>query len=1320
MARIPFFSPGFRDDHLEEFVARFLSAGVSLVIDGPEGTGERKILRAFRSDKTGGVSQQGIDVIAKVEGGETWGFECKLYARGKSKWNLEDSKNVVEKATYSADRYFLIAVAKNVQREAIEYIENLENWEFWDADTLSSQFLSRVRLEDGLLILEEFFDRDAAVECYGLLRDDVLVTAAQFFASTRKSDRPFNHLTKLVGRRDVVEAIHQFVETSPKKVLLIPARGGEGKSRVLNEFADEFVVRHPGTELRFVNPLASPNAADSSLGYLLKKGVVVVHEDAHRTETIRQRILGSIAAEESAKIIITTRPRGIDAVRSVLRDCGIGVDEIEPLAPLRHLTVSEMTELASEALGKDPEIEPCILARWSDKSPLVCVVGGNLIRDRKLSPRDIPDNETFRNEVLARFEEQNLDTLAHRGARRREWLETLLRTLAVLAPYPDNPDTRKALANFLGVKGSSLEKLFSELEASELISKTKDGWRVGPDLFADHLVFISCIRESRASSFCEEIIGPFGAEHFPNLLRNLSEAEWRYRSKGSGEVDLTAPLWKIFTEQFRGNPFWNRREMLESWSAFSVFLPERSIELAKLAMDLKTAPEDEISKKFFLSAADHRGVIERIPAILKPVAIYHPDHQSETLDLLWRLGNGWSPPAEYRIRESDDHPWVVIGKAATFALEQPVDSVEGVVRWLGSRLNDPRMVETIDHPTSFLSLVLEPIFQVIIERSIWEEMSVIFQTVPLCVEATASARNAAFDIIESKIIPRTEIATLNAIPVLNAAASFRESISNVKLDRSAWRPSRLRAIELLRTCSETWKTEFVRFAVWQALAGKIAYEDDVIVVECAKTILRGIPRDSVLDLALSTLGNDGNLLLEENSGHESDYTNRWKRWKDFHPKVAAQLLEEVPDSEDLLDRLSNFDREARLRGYVPNWGPLLGGLVAASGALAEAAIARCFKNDNSFLDHQFGTLYFAHPESGMAKWDDRIAAAFRSQKTGLQRSALSTLQWTKEPPGPKASDAIVELLNSDIETDKDLAVQGLSESLSMGLEWAGRFLDFVPYAALSDSSFGMLVSNLVRGGDYRNSYLDFGKLRPILARIETLPEIHHDPYPGFLRIVSQISPRETYELIRRRIERFERNYRGDSGYRFHPVPYALHQWRIPGLELDSTFPEIVTMLAEKVRSIDGPSRSYWQDLFRSAVLLNDPDAGISVLRSWLGETGEPETVSEIADIFSIRDAGLIFSETEFIREILGKAATFGGDDETRVRFRLYPRSGGRSYSNGMLDSKYHWILEDARKAASANANDPILKAFYEQIVRSEERDGERHLEEFQNRIMGRM
>jgi len=1325
MAQIPFDSPHFHDDDLEEFVARFLDAGISLTIDSPDGLEERRVLRAFRADKAGGVAEGGIDVIAKMEGGETWGFECKLYTRGQNrKWKKSDSDDVLRKATYPADRFFLIVVTEDYSREAVEIIEEKENWEFWHADNLNSQFLTRVPFERGLGILCEFFDKEAAADCYGMAKDEVLIQGREFFASTSNPDRPFNHLSTLVGRSELLSALHKFVEDSPgKKVFLIAARGGEGKSRTLARFASEFDERYPGKSLRFVNPVARDSDFESSLALLLKRGLVAVHEDAHRTETLRRSLLGSIGAAPNAKLILTSRPQGIQAIREILRDdCGIGVNEIEVAPPLSLLNSEEMNQLATEVLGPNPEVEPHVLVGWADRSPLVCVVGGNLIRQKELLPHEISGSVEFREEVFERFEQQNLRSLSGGISQRLDVLKRILRALAVLAPYPSDKENEKKLSSALGLPLLDLNERMRDLVVAELVVKTDKGWRVGPDLFADHLVFTSCVDEKGDSTiFCDRLIEHFGADDFPRLLRNLSEAEWRSRLQGNEHTSLTEPLWETFLKRFKQSPFRVREEMLGSWSAFSFFLPEKSIELAKHAIIESSAPDEEVVfESFRVPPSNHVDVVKKIPPLLKPLGIYHLDHQAEVFDILGPLGRNWSEKSEFRMREEENHPWVVIAKAASFAMDQPLDSVEGVIHWLRSRWEMEWISDVVDHREPFLSLLLEPVFKRVAERTIWQGRTARFQTFALSVERTTPARATAFKMIGDAVIPRGEIATLNIIPVLNAASAFWDGAISLKLSRTAWRSERLWAIDLLGECCRQWNTPFVKFLVWQSLVGRVHYESDEKIVEAAKGALAMIEQDTHLKIAFSTLSDDGDLLLYDDLTREPDFENSWHRWQAFHPALASKLLEDIPEPEELIALVEKFEEDAQVRGFFPNWGSLVGALVSQSATFADAAIQKCFSNEKTVLDRVFGILLLNCKTLEDGERDQWMAQAIQSLKVEMQRAALRSIRWRDTPPATLTRQAIIGLLSGEANPSRRLAIETLSEALSNRGQWALDYIESIPLTRIEDQDLKRIVAALVKGEQYGGLQIGLEKIKPILDRMVALESIWEDVYQAIIQIVARKAPGEVYRFTRKRIRTLEERIdRGEKHPQYFPtLCYSIKgHWLIPDLGRVPEYPEIVNELAEKIQKIDLPTACYWQDLFQAAVLLPDPEKGVRILSEWLNDSFEVATVATIAEVFNVTGSSLVFHEPGFLRQLLEKAEQFDSKSKQRIRRYLIPETNGRSWSNGDLDKDYHWLLDEALKATSRFASDPILKPFFQEVVDKEERDRERNREWYQNEML---
>ncbi len=1322
MSRIPFESPDFGWEDLEKFMVRFLNAGISLLADYGDESAERRILTAVSYGKKGD-KQKGIDIRAKVEGGEIWCFQCKLFTRGRDdRLTLFECEKIVSETEYVADKYFLVAVARrDVHPDAVDYIDSKEGWDLWDSDVLSSQFLARVRPQDSVMILEEFFDSRTVAQILGSLRSSQLVSADEYFKSSTREKSAFNHLTRLVGegRRELVDALHRFVADSEKTVMLVSARGGEGKSRCLKEFADEFESKHPKRTLRFVSHLA---ADDGTSEMIIQPGeFVVVHEDGHRVETLRPALLAAMAQRDGAKLVLTLRPQGFEAVREALRKVGLEFDDCEVCPAVSPLKRSEMVELAREVLGKSRAMEPHTLAEWSDRSPLICVVGGNLIREAALRPHEFRDSKAFQEEVFHRFETQNLESLCERSVERRDILKRLLRVLAMLAPYPDDRAARKTLAGFFRLPVDECMKRLDELLASELVNLTYHGWRVGPDLFADHLVYVSCLRDSLASPLCEEVIDAFGANHFPALLRNLSEAEWRCRATKNAQVDLTGPLWESFKKKFEASSFYDRREMLETWVGFSVFLPEKSLELANLAIDQTTAPRMEGLSTFgdWENSLDtHRRVIAMLPAVLKPVGIFHEDRRFEVFDLLGQLGVDWESEPSVGSHNEDNHPWTKIAAAASFSLEQPMDSVNGVIAWLGSRIGVGKVNTLIDWPSSFLSVVLRPIFDKAINRTYSEGMNVVFQTIPLSYEKTVLHRERAFSLIEKAIVPRSENACMNVIPVLKHAASSDGGLFNAKIDLGKWRPARIQALKLLGLCAESWDSPFVRFQVWRSCATGIPYEKDCDIAATLRDVLRGVRRDRELSLALAVLGEDHEGLLEEDLGVEPDYHKRSENWTNFCAELAESILKAFESDADLLKYLEAFDEDAKKRNFSPNWWALIVAMCKTNEARIARIVEMLLSGRSSFLCNHFNSFVHHLPSVSDDQRDEWLARALDGAGDEIRRSILVGIQWLDDAPMRETSKALHKATSGDGGGElRAMSTIALVEALLRGRAWPMRFLREVSFKEIDEDTFAAILGKISKALRYGRLEIEREFVTKLIERLAAVDEIRRDPHETFIKTAAGIAPIEIFEFLRRRIEHVESLSESEREQASPPIPYDLEPWKIEGFSGEPGFDEAVGFLAAKMKCGDRKLANLWKSLFVAAVMMNDSGKGASALTQWLREADEVESFLRITDALNSRGCGFVFTEFELVKEILEKARMLGVSEYKRVCASLLPEPSHRGYKNGVPDDSSRWVLENAREAAAAHADDETLLEFYESIVDREVRDQEFHKERYQNDLL---
>ena len=148
---------------------------------------------------------------------------------------------------------------------------------------------------------------------------------------------------------------------------------------------------------------------------------------------------------------------------------------------------------------------------------------------------------------------------------------------------------------------------------------------------------------------------------FPALMRNLAQADWETRPKTGETGSLFEPVWQEFVRRFQEGVWvsswasakeWlvepyleggpkdrrpDRAQLLSQWASFAVYLPEKTLELAKLALQSVAAPLAPADSTSESQAEIRASVCASLPALLKPIVTWHPQYADQALDILWSL-----------------------------------------------------------------------------------------------------------------------------------------------------------------------------------------------------------------------------------------------------------------------------------------------------------------------------------------------------------------------------------------------------------------------------------------------------------------------------------------------------------------------------------------------------------------------------------------------------------------------------------------------------------------------------------------------------------
>lgn len=1305
---LPFHAESFGREHFERFCAAWLISGTTLqnlglTLHGPS---RLRIADAVRYG-TSGSKQKGIDILATMENGATWVVQCKR----TPKFSRSDAEKAITKANteYGSRNpaHFLLWVTGQVATGALDFVQQHPKWTLWDGERISQEFLLHTPRPQAFQIILNIFGSEWA-KAFFPLPDHLLITTAEFYARWSGEDRLFHHEAAFVGRQELLKRVTSFgCGGIGSKALILSAPGGIGKTRLLRAVAERVEAECPGRSVRFTNPEASLDAEpprDQEAAHL-----TVIHDDAHRLDTIPRLVLKILSSDQStgSRLILATRPGAEDVLRELLMQFGYPSQKIET-EKVGKLTKAEMEELAAANLGPNHSQAARPLAILSEGCALITLVGAELLSRGELTHLDLVRSDHFRSEVFHRFEGQELDRL--RGSVDRPLLEKLLRSIALLSPWDNRDESASVeMAEFLGIQRGQVDAVSDSLLAGGLLVRTREGVRLTPDLFSDHLTYIACYDPTgKTTDFIQPFLNKFSEKHSQNVLRNLAEAEWRaIQQHGFSTTSVIASMWHRFLREFTQATFLNRSEMLKRWTAFSVYQPERSLQLANWALDLDKASQAEPG---WGGWDNHHRVLEQIPSLLKPVAIWSDLHRKEAIGLLWRLRRDFPPEQTH----SNNSPYDVFAEIASFRNNYPT-AANAVLDWLEALLAGPDGPLAADRPSDFIGTVFRPFFARCIEQNYMQDArTMVFRKVPVSVSITKAVRQRAFRILTDQIIPRGTVASINALPALNAAFHQHEWLCDLTAAQiRAWLPEQRIALQAIQQVADRYPDAIVQHAIrrllhWQAVYGK--HEE---FSPACRRIVEGLPDTFELRLARLSLSwcHDDSLDAYEDSNPADasalEFSKRQEeQWAYLTQHVASELIERYPDPDAIHSRLSLWLANCEDHGLSPRLGALLHEVTRTNAPLALGILDCIHRTPDSKLAYEASALIGHLTQDNENEIHSAIQLGLNSGNPVIVCSFLNSIQFRQDLRTGNVLKAVLHLArNAD-----GSVLQALFQHLyyQSPHSWVEKLTEAILSQKLADQQAEAYQDRVYRWMQYEGGEITETTASWLIDRLSRSSklDLKHD-LSGFLHEMARKYPRKIFEMIAHRIERHEMAELPER-LLFEPIPYA-PGLTLRGIENEPDFESIARHLLHRIREATTDTQWMWSRLFTMTVSQTSSMLE-ALLMEWLPEVKDVDEMYDFTELIRFEGSLVIFSYPELTKAILTKARSFGPESYNRVVWMIIGSAGPqmRAYSNGELDPEYRYLRQEAEKAVQIHQSDPVLGPFFQKVLENEINDAQRN------------
>jgi hypothetical protein len=1298
------------DARFEEYCAAFLNYNPIFLCERGGKVARVRILSAL--GQLTGQEQHG-DVLASADNGEKWLFECK-HVKGFGRNDVRKAIRKAESGSPMKDQYVLVVTCK-LSTAAQKEIHDRPKWTCWDAARLTTE-TAKLKPQDGRALVKRFFREDWAKRLFPW-GDQPLQTWQDFFERDLSHHRAcFHHRTEYVACGDTLERLETFARRGGGGALVLSAAGGQGKSRLLLELAKRLAGSSEPIRVRFLN-LGRSGLADDQVDLLGREeeDLLLIVDDGHRLDAALADVSRAVAKNRRIRLLVATRPHASAAVSRLLFTNGYE-EHLEELL-LRGWRAEEIHRLSQQVLGPGRGREAAHLAGLADKCPLLVVIGAGLIKAGSL-PDAMTDHETFRQRVFRGFKG---DFLLGQPEPDRKRMDRLIRFLSLVSPAPRNEPLLSKAAEVIGCLPMEAAEDLEALKAAGLVVENREGARLYPDLFADAVLLDACLDSSgKASHFIQTALGGLSFADFPALMRNLAQADWEARSKKGAKDSLFDPIWKEFVlrfeqsgwrapnenlsrlvqSSFNENPAprpADRDDLLSAWAVFAIYLPERTLELAEMAIR-----SVEVSGNVATPASEDKPAIRPnlsalLTPLLLPLVTWHPKHAEQALDMLWSLRA--DKPVGHQPAASN--PIAAIADAGRFAADKPPSSSESVIGWLEVKLRGSEGIDRVRLQPWLLSALLKPFFARLIESRWATESALTFSVAVLPVEKTRPVRGRALALAERFLCSSEEALASAAVPVFGEA--IRGIESRFRFDPTAdhcalWRADRLEALSVLeRGIAAQCRSPLLLFQIRRLLLAVIEYDPDTPIVEKCKALLPAIPDSFELRVARA---------LASFSLHEipvkpgPDLTARLedaqKRWADFCREVAREAASHCADATAFCSFLAGWVKDLAGCGDPAQAQVLIKAVSALSKTWSATLLDELVASSDPRLDR---FLWAALPGAKSDAHEHYVRALADLGTHGRPEQVCSLVVFLQGQAMQSSGLNQVErdtMLALSRRTEEDLVCAIATASgvaFSREPSWALELLRRLKPTRKEGQS--AVFEALARLAEDHASELDVALVAECLGNLETYLAKAIGEHRE-LQVLAEKFPKQVYECLGHLLDEVEGV--GEALAVAEPFNGSIPFGHI---EDKSYVPREIERQWSK--AVGGGRGARGRLFLAGSLIWSTPDAAPGILARFIRQAATPNELKLAAKLAAPQGSDFVFRFPDLVRELLTRSKDLGVGDDVHRTLWLAASGGARSYTEGRLDPESRYISERAEDFAKRYGEDPVLATFYRGVAGSEHR-----------------
>ncbi len=1068
---------------------------------------------------------------------------------------------------------------------------------------------------------------------------------------------------QLRGRFQQISELNDFIADEKKSVALVKGRGGIGKSKLLRDWSRSA----RGWHVLWVNDAATWSA--ETFKEVPDGKVLIIHDDAHRSSVLDQLLVLTRDLKDRGlvKTVLSFRPTGTYRIEGALAR-SFDHQAFSQITQLEQLGRSDVRELATEVLGKKYRQHAALLAAVSRDTPLVTVVGGRLIARREIPPALLGNEEAFRRTVFDRFIDEQKGRVEDVGFDVRE----LLHLIAAINPISLRHGSFLAQAtDFLHLREDQITRAGDALVRAGILLKGGTLVRVVPDVLSDFLLEQACVNEhGEKTSFADAVYEAFGSAFLPNLLRNLSELDWRIAQGHPSSSSLLKDIWDDIENRFRKADVFERRQLLDAVQACAMLQPAASIRLIKIAEE-----EPAKTKKGpfldFVRGQDY--VLEAIPGVLGQIA-YAPEYTERAVRELWRLA---------KAEKKDGIAGKALVSLAAYTRYKPVIYNDRMADFVNAFVREPDAFDGAFTPLE----VADKLLAREAEFTEQEGLTISFGALPLNYRVVSPVRKKVLGAVEFALMSRSVRAAVRAVESL-------DKIVNVYLPhmRSAYSPAEIR-----------WQTRERRVAL--ALLTTLVSRQEAVPVPVLRQVkhmllqfagrVNGPLADTARRLAEDIQSDDSEIFdafvsaeWDFDSMNQGSYVSRAAK-RQAQLDRAANLFKKQYKSANAkvggIERLFLWAKDARIEAKSPlEFVDLLcrrdGKL---SGALARKILSRKSSDLAPCMQVVLRLL------RGTSRYEKIARAAAQHDDVNVARAAAATLFHLDPAQVTRGELNLLKLLSSHEDWWVRINILTGIRFLAKDANWKQRAITLAVAVRVGGHENRVADEFAEVFGPYglgRDARPTSAEVNAVLRKLLPIDKLDGHNCEVLLTQWSKLYPDEVLSFFLKRLNRVSRPRIRRSGYAAIP-----HDLSLDSLSKGASYRKHLKQLIEL--HVKTKEEWYVSKLFWAVAAFDETTIEVvnSVLRSH-----KPSRVGAVIHLLQHAPPQIAFSRPRFARDLLEAAETIGPKMVSAATGRLIANAMPHVFSGSMTGEPpvFVHMRQRAESLIQEYASDHLLLPVY--------------------------